>query len=174
MQIGNYKTFETERLLIRPTALEDANFIFKLLNSPKWLQFIGDRKIKSIKDAENYISTRMHPQLQKMGFSNYTILRKSDFTKIGTCGLYKREGLKDVDLGFAFLPEFEKMGYAFEATSELKKAAKKEFGISRLCAITLEENTGSRKLLGRLGFNFREKTHLPGDPTELMLFYIEL
>lgn len=66
------------------------------------------------------------------------------------------------------------MGYAYEATSELKKVAKEEFGISRLSAITLEENKASRKLLERLGFNFKEKIRLPEDPEELMLFYIEL
>lgn len=174
MQLKKYQTFETNRLFIRPTAREDADFIFELLNSPKWLQFIGDRNIKNVEDAENYISTRMHPQLEKMGFSNNTVILKSNELKIGTCGLYKREGLKEVDLGFAFLPKFEKMGYAYEATSELKKVAKEEFGISRLSAITLEENKASRKLLERLGFNFKEKIRLPEDSEELMLFYIEL
>ncbi|MGA8855003.1 MAG: GNAT family N-acetyltransferase, partial [Christiangramia sp.] len=97
MQIQNHKIFETERLTIRPTALEDATFIFELFNSPKWLQFIGDRKIRSVENAKNYISERMHPQLQKLGFSNYTIIRKSDNLKIGTCGLYDREVLNGID-----------------------------------------------------------------------------
>ena len=41
-----YKTFETNRLLLRPTSITDAEFIYELLNTPKWIQYIGDRNIK--------------------------------------------------------------------------------------------------------------------------------
>ncbi|CAL68088.1 GNAT family N-acetyltransferase [Christiangramia forsetii] len=174
MQLENYKSFETERLLIRPTSLDDAEFIFQLLNSPKWLQNIGDRNICSIKDAEKYISAKMHTQLTRLGFSNNTVIRKSDQRKIGTCGLIDREGLDSIDIGFAFMPEFEKMGYAFEAASVLMKAARNEFKLKELSAITLEENTGSRNLLKKLGFEFQEKIKIPNDPKELMLYYKEL
>ncbi|HKJ48062.1 MAG TPA: GNAT family N-acetyltransferase [Christiangramia sp.] len=169
-----YKTFETQRLVIRPTSIEDKDFILELLNSPKWLRFIGDRNVKSSTDAENYIVNRMLPQLEKLGFSNNTIIRKEDGMKIGTCGLYDREGLEEVDIGFAFLPEYENMGYAFEATSALKKAAKDEFELSKLSAITLEENKSSRKLLEKLEFEFIEKIRLPEDPDELMLYSLKL
>ena len=169
-----YKTFETRRLTIRPTSIEDKDFIFELLNSPKWLRFIGDRNVKSSMDAENYIVNRMLPQLEKLGFSNNTIIRKEDKVKIGTCGLFYREGLDEVDIGFAFLPEYENLGYAFEATSILKKAAKNDFGLTKLSAITLEENKGSRKLLEKLEFKFKEKIRLPEDPDELMLYSLRL
>lgn len=43
-----------------------------------------------------------------------TVIRKLDNVKIGTCGLYDREGIDGVDIGFAFLPEYEKKGFAFE------------------------------------------------------------
>ena len=169
-----YKTFQTERLIIRPTSIEDKDFIFKLLNSPKWLRFIGDRNVKSSLDAENYIVNRMLPQLEKLGFSNNTIIRKEDGVKIGTCGLFDREGLDEVDIGFAFLPEYENLGYAFEATSALKRAAKDDFGLTNLSAITLEENKGSRKLLEKLEFEFKEKIRLPEDTDELMLYSLKL
>ncbi|MBT8319705.1 MAG: GNAT family N-acetyltransferase [Gramella sp.] len=169
-----YKTFETERLIIRPTSVEDSEFIFELLNTPKWLKFIGDRKVRNIKDAESYIATRMLPQLEKLGYSNNTIIRKMDHKKIGTCGLFDREGLEEVDLGFAFLPEYENLGYAFEAATEIKNAARKYFGIHYLSAITLENNSGSRKLLEKLDFKFKEKIRLPEDPEELMLYNLKL
>ena len=109
-----YKTFETERLIIRPTSEEDAHFIFQLLNSPKWLEYIGDRNIKSIEEAKEYIRKKMTPQLIKLGYSNYTIISKKDQQKIGTCGLYDREGLDGIDIGFAFLPNYEGKGFGFE------------------------------------------------------------
>ena len=168
--MGNFKTFETERLHLRPTSIADADFIYELLNSPKWLQFIGDRRIGNPEEARKYIQERMLPQLEKLGYSNYTVIRKEDGVKIGSCGLFDREGLSDIDLGFAFLPTYEGKGYAFEAAAKIFDAAMTDFEIDKLQAITLEENAGSRKLLEKLGFIFKEKIRIPKDPAELMLY----
>ena len=168
--MGEFSTFETERLQLRPTSPEDGNFIHELLNSPKWLQFIGDRKVNSPEEAQEYIKQRMLLQLDKLGFSSYTVIRKADNTKIGTCGLFDREGLTEIDLGFAFLPAFEGKGYAFEAASKVYDAALNEFKLEKLQAITLNENTGSRKLLEKLGFKFKQKIRIPNDPAELLLY----
>lgn len=50
-----YRQIETERLLIRPIKITDTSFILDLLNSDGWLQFIGDRKVKNVDEAEKYI-----------------------------------------------------------------------------------------------------------------------
>ena len=171
--MAQYKSFETERLFIRPVSTKDAGFIFQLLNSPKWLQYIGDRKIKNDEDAKKYIEERMLPQLSSHGYTNNIIIRKSDGVKMGSCGLYDREGLDGIDLGYAFLPEYERKGYAFEATSALMRAANREFGISKVKAITLENNLSSRKLLEKLGFTLEGITRIPDDPDELMLYTFE-
>ncbi|WP_348772853.1 GNAT family N-acetyltransferase [Aquimarina sp. MMG016] len=114
-----YQSFETERLLLKPTSEEDASFIVELFNTPKWIKNIGDRDVKSIDDAIEYIKSKMTPQLKKLGYSNYTVIRKSDGVKLGTCGLYDRDGLDGIDIGFAFLPQYEKKGYAFESASKI-------------------------------------------------------
>ncbi|QYA25038.1 GNAT family N-acetyltransferase [Gramella sp. MT6] len=169
----SYKNFETERLIIQPTSTGDAEFILELLNSPKYIQFVGDKKLKNTEDAENYIEDRMITQLERLGYSSYTVLRKSDNTKIGCVGLYDREGVDGIDIGYSFLPEFEGKGYAFEAAVELKRAAKEEFNLKKLNAITVQENKSSRRLLEKLGFEFKEIIHIPNDPNELMLFTLK-
>lgn len=169
-----YKNFETERLIIQPTSTRDAEFILELLNSPKYIQFVGDKNLKNTEDAEKYINDRMITQLERLGYSNYTVLRKSDNMKIGCVGLYDREGVDGIDIGYSFLPEFEGKGYAFEAAVELKRAAKEEFNLKDLNAITVQENRGSRKLLEKLGFEFKEIIHIPNDPNELMLYILDL
>ncbi len=166
--------FETERLILRPTGTEDTAFIFQLLNSPKWLQFIGDRNIKSIQDAEIYIQNRMLPQLERLGFSNYTVIRKSDQIKIGTCGLYDREGMEEIDIGFAFLSQFENQGYAYESASKLLFEAKNSFQIKSLTAFTTKDNFSSQKLLEKLDMKNAGFIHIPNDEEELILYKIEL
>lgn len=165
-----YKIFETERLLLKPTQLEDASFIFELLNSPGWLENIGNRNIGSLEEAKEYILNKMQKQLDRLGFSNYTIIRKTDNVKLGICGLYNREGLKDIDLGFAILPEFERKGYSFEAAQRLKDAAFKDFGLNTLAAITSKTNVPSQNLLTKLGFKLDGTTQLPKDDEELLLY----
>ncbi|MBS9462918.1 GNAT family N-acetyltransferase [Flagellimonas sp. 389] len=166
------QNFRTERLLIRPTVMEDAEFIFALMNTPKWIQYIGDRQIRTDKDAENYIKKNMIPQLERLGYSNYTVIRKTDNVKIGTCGLYDREGLEGIDLGFAFLPKYERKGYAFEASQALVDKTKKQFEIDYLSAITVPDNIASQKLLEKLGFEFFKTTQLKG--SELFVYKIIL
>jgi len=171
--MSNYKSFETDRLLIKPTIESDASFLFELMNTPKWIKNIGQRNINSIEDAKNYINNKMLPQLEKLGYSNYTVSLKTNNTKIGTCGLYKREGLDGVDIGFAFLPQYEKMGYAFESANKLKEVALLEFGLTELKAMTIKENIASQKLIKKLGLSFIKIIKLPNDPEDLMLYKLK-
>lgn len=168
-----YKTFETERLLLKPCVEEDAAFIYKLLNCESWLKNIGDRDVKSVEEAGAYIRTKMYPQLKKLGFGNYTVIRKSDGAKIGTCGLHDRKGLEGVDIGFAFLAEYEKQGYGFESANELKKQGFELFALKQINAITLPSNIASQKLLEKLGLQFIKMITLPNDNEELMFYSSE-
>ncbi len=168
-----YKTFETERLILRPTLEDDAEFIYKLFNAPKWIKYIGDRQINTIEDARNYIKTKMLTQRERLGYSNFTLIRKSEKDKIGSCGLYDREGLEGIDIGFAFLPEYEGKGYAFESADKMKNIAFSEFGITEINAITRKDNLSSQKLLEKLGLNFIKTTSLPNDIEELLLYRLK-
>jgi RimJ/RimL family protein N-acetyltransferase len=116
-----------------------------------------------------YVKTRIIPQFDRLGYGNYTVLRKADRAKIGACGLYDRAGVEGIDLGFAFLPEYEGQGYGFEAASKIKEAAFEIFRLDHLGAITVPDNHASRKLLEKLGFEFHKMIRLPHDETELML-----
>ena len=167
-----HKTFETERLQIKPTLEEDAAFILDLLNTPKWMQYIGDRNVHTVEDAKAYIRERMLPQLEKLGYSNYTVTRKSDGEKLGTCGLYNRDGIEGIDIGFAFLPQFEKKGYAFESVQKLLEVAIHDFTIKKISAITTKENSASQKLLTKIGMTFKKKVRIPNDDKELLLYML--
>jgi RimJ/RimL family protein N-acetyltransferase len=161
---------ETERLLLKPAQIEDAAFVFELLNSPKWKEFIGDRNVNSVEEAEEYIKNKMLPQFERLGYGNYMVVRKSDNVKIGSCGLYDREGLEGIDIGFAFLTAYEKKGYAFEAASRVLDVGVHHFGIKKLCAITMQTNFSSQKLLEKLGLKFIKIIQIQNDAKELMYY----
>lgn len=166
-------TLETDRLLIRPTNVNDAAFILELLNTPKWISFIGDRNLQTVEDAQNYIKDRMLPQLEKLGFSNNTVILKDGNEKIGVCGLYDREGIDGVDIGFAFLPKFEGLGYAFEASQKVIENGFSNLGINSVSAITIPENKSSQKLIEKLGLIYQGEIQIPNDDELLMLYRLD-
>ncbi len=168
-----YKTFVTERLIIRPTSEDDAEFILELLNTPKWIKYIGDRNVKTIENSKDYIKEKMIPQLERLGYGNYTLIRKEDNQKIGTCGLHDREGLEGIDIGYAFLPQYEKQGFAFEAANTLKEAAFNDFNIDVVNAITRKDNISSQNLLEKLGLKLSGTITLPNEDEELFFYKIE-
>lgn len=171
--MSSFKSFETERLTLIPTSEDDAAFLLELFNTPKWLKYIGDRNIRTVDDARTYVREKIRPQLELLGFASYTIVQKSDGQKIGMCGLYDRAGLEGIDIGFAFLTEFEGKGFAYEASVQLKDAAFNEFGIDELLAITTKDNYSSQKLLEKLGLKVAGTVKIPNDDEELLLYRIK-
>jgi len=157
-------------LIIRPPNLEDGPFIFQLLNSENWIKYIGDRNVKNEEQAREYIKNKIFPQLKKFGYSNNTVIRKSDLAKIGSCGIYHREGMDNPDLGFAFLPQFERQGYGTESAKKVLEIGTDEFLLKQIDAITTKNNIPSQKLLVKLGFELMGDINLPNDPEELFLY----
>ena len=161
---------DTPRLELLEIATTDAAFILKLLNTPSWLKFIGDRNLRTEEDALNYINNRLRPAYKNFGFGFYLTRSKADNTPIGICGLVKRDELEHVDIGFAFLPQYEGKGYGFESASAVLKHAQSILGIKTIAGITNADNQRSIALLEKLGLHFQKMILLQGETKEIMLF----
>ena len=168
------RKFETQRLMLKPIDEQDSQLLLELYNTPKFLRYIGDRKINTLEDAKKYIRENMLPQFNRLAYGNFVVIRKSDNKKIGSCGLFDREGLAGVDIGFSFLPEYEKKGYAFESANKLKELALTQFGLKKIAAITTKENIESQKLIEKLGLQFVKIVNLPDDEEDLLLYELNI
>jgi RimJ/RimL family protein N-acetyltransferase len=159
------KILETERLVLRLLTVDDAPFIFKLLNEPSWLRFIGDRGVRTCEDARNYLVKGPLAMYQRLGFGLNLATLKDSGMPLGVCGLIKRDTLPDVDIGFAFLPEFWGRGYALEAARAVLEQGKVCFGTKRIVAIASPDNSSSIKLLAKIGFTLEQSFTLNvGEP----------
>jgi RimJ/RimL family protein N-acetyltransferase len=163
-------TLETERLTLRELTTDDAEFSLRLLNEPSFLRFIGDKGVRNLQDARQYILNGPIASYNQNGFGLYLVVLKSTNTSIGMCGLIKRETLTDVDIGFAFLPEFWNKGYALESATAVFSYGKDVLKLPRIVAITNKDNVTSGKLLERLGLHFDRLIDLNGDGDETKLF----
>ena len=149
------KILETERLVLREmdSAL-DAEFVFALLNTPKFIKFIGNRGLRSVEESAAFIENRYRLSYRENGFGLYVVERKRDNVPVGLCGYVKRDTLPVPDIGFAFLPEFERLGYGFESADAVMKYGRETLGFTQILAITSQDNDVSGRLLEKLGFTF--------------------
>jgi [ribosomal protein S5]-alanine N-acetyltransferase len=145
-----YKEIETERLLIRPINQEDKNFIYSLVNMNGWIKFIGDRNIKNIDDAENYIKKILD---NKNYYYNVFEIKETK-ESIGIITFLNRDNQEFPDIGFAILPQFEKKGYTFEASKKYLIELIRLNQFNKIIGLTVPENYKSIKLLQRLGLEF--------------------
>jgi RimJ/RimL family protein N-acetyltransferase len=164
------KVLETKRLRLRWLSAEDAAFILELVNDPAWLRFIGDRGVRTLEDARSYILNGPVAMYHREGFGLYLVELKQNATPIGMCGLIKRAGLEDVDIGFAFLPAYYGQGYAYESAAAVMAYAQDTLGLDRVVAIVDPDNQRSIKLIGKLGMSFVDMLRLSEDQPEVKLF----
>lgn len=161
---------ETARLRLRRLHAGDSAFILELVNEPSWIRFIGDKGVRTQEDALRYIENGPVAMYQRVGFGLYMVELKDDREPIGICGLIKRDGLNDVDLGFAFRPRFWGSGYAFESAAAVMSYGRAALGLRRIVAILSRDNHRSSKLLRRLGFSFEGTVKLRPADEELDLY----
>jgi len=160
----------TDRLQLREARLTDKQFIFELLNSPKWIKYIGDRNIKTIDDAANYIDEKLIQNYQHIGYGFFVMILKEISSPIGICGFAKRDYLDSPDIGFALLPGFERKGYTHEVALATLKYGQKNLDFTRILAITSKDNIASQKLLEKLNFEFDSFISEPSSGEEISLY----
>lgn len=158
------------RIALRRLTLDDAPFILELLNDADFIANIADRHVRSLEDAQRYLTNGPLAMYEEFGFGLWCAELRTTGTPIGICGLLKRDWLDDVDIGFALLPEFRARGYAREAATLALARGRDVHGLSRVAAIVQRGNARSERLLTALGFTFEKMVQAaPGAP-ELQLF----
>jgi RimJ/RimL family protein N-acetyltransferase len=161
---------ETERLILREMSADDKVFFLELINEPAWKQNIGDRGVRTEDGAREYILERIVSSYEKFSFGLWLVELKESDVSTGICGLIKRDTLKDVDIGFAFLERFWSKGYAVESALAVMDYAKNKLALKRVAAITVPENLGSIKVLEKIGMKFEKMIKMPGDEKKIKFF----
>jgi RimJ/RimL family protein N-acetyltransferase len=168
------KILETERLILREIDASDDAFMLDLLNQPSFIKYIGDRGVRTLDAAREFIENRYRASYAAHGYGLYAVDLKDTGAPIGICGFVRRDTLPDADIGFAFLPQFERHGYAFESAQAVLEYGREVLGLRRVLAITTPDNESSGRLLGKLGFRFDGLVTLPKDTEEIKLFSLEM
>ncbi len=164
------RVLATERLFLRHLGADDAAFMRELLNDASFIENIGDRGVRTEPDARRYILDGPVASYERYGYGLYLVELQSTGEAVGLCGLVKRDYLDDPDVGFAFLANFRRQGYAVESAAAVKAHALGELGLTRLLAITTLGNLRSMRVLERIGFSFERVIAPPGTGEMLRLY----
>lgn len=155
------KSYLTDRLQLSLLETSHTDFIYQLTNTAAWVKNIGNRNITDRAAALSYIEA-----VDQNPFALYWVAeRLADQRPLGIVTYLKRPTLPYWDIGFAFLPDFHGMGYAYEAAQTILEKIMEDPSQCPVLATTLAHNQDSIKLLNRLGMSMEKK--LDGD---LLLF----
>ena len=163
---------ETERLQLRWMTLDDTPMMFAVWNDPAFMQFVGDRGIRTLDEAE--VSMQQGPLhlYSEYGYGPFRVIGREDGADMGVCGLYRRDGLDEPDIGFALLPDYRGKGFGYEASVAVLDHARDVLKLPRVTAIVSPSNDASIALLEKLGMCYDKAMRLPGDDEDVNLYIV--
>jgi RimJ/RimL family protein N-acetyltransferase len=161
---------ETPRLYIRELTIDDAEFIFRLVNEPSFLENIGDKGVRNLEDARQFILEGPWASHRERGYGQFLVELKEGGDAIGVCGLLFRDSLNVSDIGCAFLPKYWRRGYAFEAACAVMEYGRSTLGIDTIVGLTSEENVASIRALEKLGMSFERMVKMSDDDPGTALY----
>ena len=161
---------ETPRLRIRELTVDDAEFIFGLVNEPSFLEHIGDKGVRNLEDARQFILEGPWASHRERGYGQFLVELKEGGDPIGVCGLLYREALDASDIGCAFLPAYWRRGFAYESACAVMEYGRSTLGIEKIVGLTSEENVASIKVLEKLGMSFERTVKMSDDDPGTALY----
>ena len=168
----NGPILETERLQLRWLTLADAPMMLAVWNDPTFVQFVGDRGVRTLEEAQETLQNGPMNLYVEYGYGPFRVIGRIDGANMGVCGLFRRDGLDEPDIGFALLPEYCGQGYGYEASVAVLDHARDELGLPSVTAIVSPENSASVGLLEKLGLNYDRQLRLPGEDHDVSLYSI--
>jgi len=163
---------QTARLSIRRLTLDDADMMLAVWNDPAFFKYVGDRGIRTIEQAHEALTDGAFQSYEQYGYGPFRMGLREDDEAIGTCGLFRREGFEEPDIGWSTLPDFNGQGYAYEAARAVLDYAHNEVGATRVLAFVSAENLPSVGLARKLGLRYERMVRLVGDDEDVCLYSV--
>lgn len=172
------RTLETERLVLRPLAQHDLEFLTELHADPEVARYLSTGRPRTPEESALWLAL-MLAQERTTGFSHLCIVRREDERRLGRCGLspfelappaepggaargfFGRGGAADggvagpvevvAELGYSLERSAWGKGYASEAARAVRDHALGELGMPRLMSIIHPDNARSARVARGLG-----------------------
>ena len=151
-----------------------ADYLRAELSMTELCELYGISRKTGYKFVNRYLSEGPLKMYAEHGIGSLCVELKTTHEPVGICGLIKRPGLEDVDIGFAFLERHRGQGYGAESSLAILEHARRELQIARVVAITTPDNAASMALLAKIGLRYERDVALPSRTDPSRLFGIDL
>ena len=149
------RQLETKSLLIRPFIHEDLKMLAKLNSDLEVMKYISAQLTQS--EVQQVIDWFTY-EWDRLGYGWFAIFEKKSHKFVGQCGLQCLEGKADsidTELAFVIAKEFWGKGYGTEASKAVLDFGFNQANLETIFAVTMPENVAAKKLLKKLGFEFK-------------------
>lgn len=164
---------QTERLRMRRLTLLDADLMLAVWNDPAFIKHVADRGIRTVEQAQEALLQGAFKLYEDYGYGPYRVALTEGDEEIGICGLFRREGFDDPDIGYSVLPPYCGQGYAYEAASAVLRYARTDLKLARIIAFISPQNSASIGLAEKLGLQFEKAARLAGESEDVSLYGLD-
>ena len=152
---------ETERLILRPLELSDAEAMFTMDNNPNVHKYLWQNPTQNIEETIKVIEY-VQKQYVDNNIGRFATILKATGEFIGWTGIkfitdhVENGNTNFYDYGYRLDEKFWNKGYASEATKAWLDYGFKEMKIEKMNAYTHAENGASNHILEKHGMQFME------------------
>ena len=152
---------ETDRLILRPFELSDADALFEMDKNPEVHKYLWNKPYTKIEEIQDYIKM-VQQQYIDHGIGRFSTIVKETGELIGWTGIkfvtnhIENGNTNFYDYGYRLNEKFWNKGYATEASKAWLNYGFNQMKIDKMNAYTHAENGASNHVLQKVGFNFME------------------
>lgn len=154
-------SLKTDRLILRRFVESDFRFLLDLNSDPEVMRYTGEKHLKSEEEAKALIQ-RIIQQFEEKRMSRFVVTHQETLEPLGWCGLKWHPDEQEVDLGYRFFQKHWGSGYATEASRACLEYGFNILALPKIVAHAETNNTGSVRVLEKLGFKNSGPSHYPG------------
>jgi RimJ/RimL family protein N-acetyltransferase len=160
---------QTDRLVLRELTPEHAADGFRLYSDPRVAKYLGGTPPISIEDEARRFAGHHERYWETRGYGLMAVFQKSDDAFVGICGHlhWEIDGVHEVEVAYALLPEYWGKGYATEAARALAQDAFDRLGCERVISLVMPQNAASANVAMKNGMHLDREWTLNGKAVSL-------
>ena len=147
-----FPVLKTERFVLRAVEPGDAPAIFRIMNDPRVIRYFGRLPMATPPEADEHVQAIQAAFHEQSGI-RWAITRRAGGEFLGSCGYWRlMVPHARAEIGYELAPEWWGQGVMTEALAAVLDFGFTVLGLHSVEAQIHPANTGSRRVLEKLGF----------------------
>lgn len=141
----------TERLCLRQLCQDDIDCFYEIMKKEEVVIWLGNSNGKT-RDETKVIIEKYTEQWEAKSYGVWGVFDRQTGALLGDCGLNFIKETGEVEILYAFDPEYWGCGYATESAIAALKYAFVTAKLDRVIALAMPDNTRSKNVIEKMGF----------------------